>query len=71
MAKATQMDAKYLLMADINSIQERAGVRQTVGDLANTISQSAKMVADVVELARYELVDMKHEARERLLANYA
>ena len=71
MAKINNVDMASLFQQDIASISSRSGVRQTVGDIANTISQSAKAVADVVELARYELIDMKIESRQRLLDKYS
>jgi hypothetical protein len=70
MAKTNTADMASLFQQDIASISQRSGVRQTVGDIANTISQSAKAVGDVVELARYELIDMKHESRQRLMEKY-
>lgn len=70
MAKTNTLDMASLFQQDIASISQRSGVRQTVGDIANTISQSAKAVADVVELARYELIDMKQESRQRLMDKY-
>lgn len=71
MAKTNTIDMASLFQQDIASISSRSGVRQTVGDIANTISQSAKAVADVVELARYELIDMKQESRQRLMDKYS
>lgn len=71
MAKINNVDMASLFQQDIASVSSRSGVRQTVGDIANTISQSAKAVADVVELARYELIDMKIESRQRLLDKYS
>ena len=59
-----------LLRKDIESISTKSGVRETVGNIANTISQTAKAVSDVIELARYELIDMKVESRNRLLDKY-
>jgi len=70
MAKTNQLDMESLFKQDILSISSRSGVRQTVGDIANTISQSAKAVADIVELARYELIDIKQESRQRLIDKY-
>ena len=70
MAKTNQLDMESLFKQDILSISSRSGVRQTVGDIANTISQSAKAVADIVELARYELIDIKNESRQRLIDKY-
>jgi len=71
MATTNKLDMASLFQADIASVSSRSGVRQTVGDIANTISQSAKAVADVVELARYELIDMKQESRQRLMDKYS
>lgn len=71
MSKVNQFDASALLVADIQSISAKAGVRQTVSDMANAVSQSAKAVADVIELARYELIDMKQESRNRLIEKYS
>ena len=70
MAKTNQLDMESLFKQDILSISSRSGVRETVGDIANTISQSAKAVADIVELARYELIDIKNESRQRLIDKY-
>jgi len=71
MATTNNIDMASLFSKDIQSVSERSGVRQTVGDVANTISQSAKAVADVIELARYELIDMKQESRQRLMDKYS
>lgn len=70
MAKINQFDAKAMLMADINSISKRDGIRETIGNIANTISQASKAVSDTVELCRYELIDMKVESRNRLMEKY-
>lgn len=65
-----QFDMNALLRRDIESISTKSGVRETIGNIANTISQTAKAVSDVIELARYELIDMKVESRNRLLDKY-
>lgn len=71
MSKTTnQFDMNALLKKDIESISTQSGVRETVGNIANTISQTAKAVSDIIELARYELIDMKLESRNRLLDKY-
>ena len=71
MSKTTsKFDMNELLTKDIQSISTTSGVRETVGNIANTISQTAKAVGDVIELARYELLDMKIESRNRLLSKY-
>jgi len=70
MATNTKFDTASLLMEDISSISSKSGVRETVSNIANTISQSAKLVSDIIELSRYELIDMKHESRQRVLDKY-
>ena len=71
MSKTTsKFDMNELLTKDIQSISTTSGVRETVGNIANTISQTAKAVSDIIELARYELIDMKVESRKRLLEKY-
>lgn len=70
MANANKFDMATLLEADIQSVQNKSGVRETVSNIANSISQTANLVADVIELARYEIIDMKVESRQRLLDKY-
>ena len=71
MANANKFDMATLLEADIKSVQNKSGVRETVSNIANSISQTANLVADVIELARYEIIDMKAESRQRLLEKYS
>ena len=66
-----QEQLRTMMLKDIESINKKSGVRETISNIANTISQSAKLVSDVVELSRYELLDMKAESRERLLSKYS
>lgn len=71
MANANKFDMATLLEADIKSVHNKSGVRETVSNIANSISQTANLVADVIELARYEIIDMKAESRQRLLDKYS
>ena len=71
MSKTTnQFDMASLMQKDIQSIDHKSGVRETISNVANGISQTVHMVTDVIELARYELLDMKIESRKRLLEKY-
>ena len=71
MSKTTnQFDLASLMQKDIQSIDHKSGVRETISNVANGISQTVHMVTDVIELARYELLDMKIESRRRLLDKY-
>ena len=66
----SRFDLVELLKKDVQSIDHKSGVRETISNVANGISQSVHMVTDVIELARYELLDMKIESRRRLLEKY-
>ena len=71
MSKTTnQFDMASLIQKDIQSIDHKSGVRETISNVANGISQTVHMVTDVIELTRYELLDMKIESRRRLLEKY-
>ena len=72
MSKTTsRFDMNELITRDIKSIDHKSGVRETISNVANGISQTVHMVTDIVELARYELLDMKIESRNRLVSKYA
>ena len=71
MSKTTnQFDMASLIQKDIQSIDHKSGVRETISNVANGISQTVHMVTDIIELTRYELLDMKIESRKRLLDKY-
>ena len=71
MSKTTsKFDMASLIQKDIQSIDHKSGVRETISNVANGISQTVHMVTDVIELTRYELLDMKIESRKRLLEKY-
>ena len=66
MAKQSAFDRQNLLINDIESIEKQYGIRETVGVLASSISQSALLVKDSVKSIRYEMSLILDDQRQRI-----